>query len=418
MSEQQSGLRFDIYERVHLADTVAIQELDGVELIPEIRVSVEGEQAVIRGNLRLKGEYVGQSNDGTRSPQTFEHTIPVEITLPMSRIRSIDQISVEIDNFDIDLLSARSLNVTGVLSLHGIDMEQRMQDPWQEMVFVHEPEKADEQQPNEEPAIEAQAEAEQELTELPELPEVPKEQEAQAVSAQPEEPPDCGPFREEEKQQAAAASASNTASTEVQTEKRKRDELPEHAMDDFEALDEDSFDAPEEVPASAPVFAPSLGEDAETADLAEDDAEQASGTGSEADKVQAAPDKGEMKIAFGSKKDGDEGPADLKTFLGKSPFRGSASGSAGSAPARNEAEAKQDSAPSDQNDHTDAVEWKKLFLSANESHQFKKVRLCIVHKDDTLESIAEKYGKKPQELRLYNGLNDQEITEGQVLYIP
>jgi stage VI sporulation protein D len=409
MSEQQSGLRFDIYERVHLADTVAIQELDGVELIPEIRVSVEGEQAVIRGSLRLIGEYVGQSDDGTRSPQTFEHTIPVEITLPMSRIRSIDQVSVEIDNFDIDLLSARSLNVTGVLSLHGIDMEQRMQEPWQEMVFVHEPEKADEQQPNEEPAIEAQAEAEQEL---------PEEKEAQAVSAQPEEPPDSGFFREDENQQSAAATASNTASLEVQPEKRKRDELPEHAMDDFEALDEDSFDAPEEVPASAPVAAPSQDEEAETADMEADGAEQASGTGSEADKVQAAPDKGEMKIAFGSKKDGDESPADLKTFLGKSPSRGIASGSAGSAPTRNEAETIQDSAPSDRNDQTDAVEWKKLFLSANESQQFKKVRLCIVHKDDTLESIAEKYGKKPQELRLCNGLNDQDITEGQVLYIP
>jgi stage VI sporulation protein D len=104
--------------------------------------------------------------------------------------------------------------------------------------------------------------------------------------------------------------------------------------------------------------------------------------------------------------------------LGKSPSRGIASGSAGSAPTRNEAETIQDSAPSDRNDQTDAVEWKKLFLSANESQQFKKVRLCIVHKDDTLESIAEKYGKKPQELRLCNGLNDQDITEGQVLYIP
>jgi stage VI sporulation protein D len=67
---------------------------------------------------------------------------------------------------------------------------------------------------------------------------------------------------------------------------------------------------------------------------------------------------------------------------------------------------------------SDVLEWKNLFISASEEQQFRKVRLCIVHKEDTLESIAKKYDRKPQELRLYNGLSDQEITEGQVIYIP
>ena len=39
--------------------------------------------------------------------------IPVEITVPLNRVSSLDDIAVEIENFDVDLLSKRSLNITG-----------------------------------------------------------------------------------------------------------------------------------------------------------------------------------------------------------------------------------------------------------------------------------------------------------------
>src|SRR5262249_33818217 len=50
----------------------------------------------------------------------------------MNRIHRLDDISVEIDNFDVDLLSTRTLNITGVLSLKGIELGQSSpQEEWQ-----------------------------------------------------------------------------------------------------------------------------------------------------------------------------------------------------------------------------------------------------------------------------------------------
>lgn len=132
MTEQRSGLRFDIYERVHLAEGAAsIQELDEMELIPHIQVASFDEQAVLKGNLWLGGRYVGEGNESGR---TLEHFIPVEITLPLSRVHRLDEVTVEIENFDVELLSARTLNVTGVLTLHGVDMLSAKDEQWNEPV--------------------------------------------------------------------------------------------------------------------------------------------------------------------------------------------------------------------------------------------------------------------------------------------
>ncbi|MGZ9585141.1 LysM peptidoglycan-binding domain-containing protein [Paenibacillus marinisediminis] len=146
--DESYGLRFDIYERVHLSDEhVGIDQLEEVELTPHIQVLPAGEQVTVRGSLLLAGAYIGTSED--RRSQTLEHWIPVEITLPLNRVRSLDEIRVDIENFDVDLLSTRSLNITGVLSLRGIYMEQPEQPAWESEQFtvIHEAHESSE--PNE-----------------------------------------------------------------------------------------------------------------------------------------------------------------------------------------------------------------------------------------------------------------------------
>lgn len=49
---------------------------------------------------------------------------------------------------------------------------------------------------------------------------------------------------------------------------------------------------------------------------------------------------------------------------------------------------------------------------------FRKVRLCIVQREETLDTIAEKYQLSTRELTMYNRLSGQVVEEGQVLYIP
>ena len=135
MYDESYGLRFDIYERVHLSDEhIGIDQLEEVELTPHIQVLPAGEQVTVRGSLLLSGAYLGTSED--RRSQSLEHWIPVEITLPLNRIRSLEEIRVDIENFDVDLLSTRSLNITGVLSLRGIHVEQPAQPAWEAEQFT------------------------------------------------------------------------------------------------------------------------------------------------------------------------------------------------------------------------------------------------------------------------------------------
>lgn len=50
--------------------------------------------------------------------------------------------------------------------------------------------------------------------------------------------------------------------------------------------------------------------------------------------------------------------------------------------------------------------------------QYAKLKLCIVQEKDTLESLAERYETTTLHIRNQNRLEDDDISEGQLLYIP
>lgn len=317
MPNQASGLRFDIFERVHLDSEIqGIETLEELELVPNIEVETQDEQALLRGHLLLSAQYSAEGE--TREAERLEHQIPVEITLPMSRVQNVQDIGIRIDHFDVDLVSPKSLNVTGVLSLSGIEVAGAQQSAeWdREDVFVHEAQ-----------AEEAEAEAEAEAQDYR-----PSNEEAEATI-------------EEEA---------------VQSEN-----------DEIEASQE-------------------AGED-------------------EQPEIAAAPVRTEPKIAFTSQKASDAAQ-DLNALISKAPSASQAAGS--TAQERAEEPAAKGTA--------DALEWKKLFLTREaEDQQFSQMRLCIVQKEETLEGIAERYGKNPRELVLFNRLGDQAaVQEGQIIYIP
>nr|WP_243864398.1 LysM peptidoglycan-binding domain-containing protein [Paenibacillus castaneae] len=67
----------------------------------------------------------------------------------------------------------------------------------------------------------------------------------------------------------------------------------------------------------------------------------------------------------------------------------------------------------------DEIEWKNLFLGKrSEDNDFRKIRLCIVQRDETLDLIASRYSLNPREIINHNRLNESTISEGQLLYIP
>ncbi len=362
MSQQSSGLRFDIYERVHLPDnTIGVKEINGIELTPEISVVAQGEQAVLKGYLALTGTYAGEG-ETRNEEELLTHRIPVEITLPLNRVENVNDIRVEIENFDVDVLSPRTLNVTGVLSLGGIEMASALEPAWreeEEVVFSHRVEPAA-------PAPEPEPEPVAALA-------------AEAPAPEPEPIPISAP----------AAVDEPTATIAAANE-------PEAApIEASEAANESPNEAANEAPNEAP-------NEPEAIEALE--AQEA-----------PAPEKQEIKIAFAGKSpEAEPSPIGVNAIMSmagaaaaeKRPESPPAS-EAAAAPAESSGEGK------------DRLEWKKLFLRPNaDETSFRKVRMCIAQKEDTIETIADRYQKNVRELMLYNRINDQYLQEGQVVYIP
>jgi stage VI sporulation protein D len=372
VADQQSGLRFDIYERVHLSeDTAAIRELDEVELVPHIQVYTEEEQALLKGHLYLTGQYEGTDGEAKR---TLEHLIPVEITLPLNRIQDVSQVSVNIDNFDVDILSPRSLNVTGVLTLHGIEMLSLPDSAWEEeeeTIFVHEAPSynAPEQREAAVPAEPALVYAEEEIVQEPAYAWAPflrKPEEGYRAEEPAAEQPQSPAWN------APAEEADEVA--EVYVDPTENAELPEwtQAAAENEQLNE------------VPAQLPALEESAEAGPQEE---------------------KKEVKIAFNSKSPSSDTSYHLQSLIHTNPhdYR-----------AAELVEEVLSPTP-----RTDALEWKRLFSrEQEEERRVRQLKVCIVQKEETLEDIASRYGLNPKEIQLYNRLTDGEIAEGKTLLIP
>ncbi|MBD2870462.1 LysM peptidoglycan-binding domain-containing protein [Paenibacillus arenilitoris] len=411
MSDQTNGLRFDVYERVHLPDDVAaIDELEEIELVPRIQVIDQGDHAVLKGQLLLSGVYRGQKE--SESPLALEHWIPVEITLPMNRISRLDDISIEIDNFDVDLLSARTLNITGVLSLRGISaqpiQEQDEDEVWREEPFtvVHEREAFDERQTEasgREPAYEEAAY-------------IPEETEAESESFV-----DLESQREADEAAVTISSASPEtvwsssqlfASPPQQREQNGEEERANEATG--EQPEADSW-----LSASSP-FAEEAQQEPETERSQDEDQIPQAPSYFELQQEQEAepelePEKQELRIALNVKQPENEGGQGVnvgfQTLLQTSRREQAARQAAEETARQEQAEVREPSG--------DEIEWKTLFLGKqSEEREFRKIRMCIVQRDETLEAIATRYSLNPREILIYNRLEESDVSEGRLLYIP
>lgn len=435
MFDQSHGLRFDIYERIHLSDELpGIAELEEVELIPEIKVIQREDRAELYGQLLLTGLYRGE-NDRT---ERLEHAIPVEITVPLTRVSSLDDIGVEIENFDIDLLTMRTVNITGVLSLRGIGGAEP-QPAWhqEEYTVAYSPDE-------EEQAKVTQAEFREQENDT--LYENSLWTFGEGAGELQTEEPDKAVFAEEaansllpessEVPQAADSSSAGQREKEVKAQTHSLEARPGYSGSGstgplsnhfFAAREKEETAEPASFETAAPVGIHVVNQEGLTlsADTSGADPQPAQedtaifieqGSADEVfAAVEAVPpqdEKQDLKIALGSNKEDavpSKDPLTFSSLLSSSRSRKEqeilASEDAAAAPAVKEAG----------NDS----EWKSRFIGGVGGNDlFRKVRLCIVQREETLDSIAEKYQLSARELVMYNRLSGQNVEEGQVLYIP
>lgn len=444
MSEINNGLRFDIYERVHLPDNVAeIDELEEIELVPRIQVIDQGDQAVLQGQLVLNGIYRAQ---GTEDEQVaLEHWIPVEISLPMNRVTRLDDITVDIDTFDVVLLSSRALNITGVLSLRGIVLEQEEdENAWDQESFVatHERSEEDEQlqlqdddqyeyryEANEEEdqEIESEPEFESESEVLEQSFEQREEQEEQVIYVQQEveeEEQVIYVYQEAEEEEQISYSFQNAAEEVEQAENYRLDKafihyedqkIQEEPQEIETVFTEQQWESEETVRESGRQLSvadhvayesTTEAADAVAAEEVEDESTEV---------VEAANQDREIQIAWNENKNQNE-TLGIRTILNSS-LREQAAHQASLLQQEQERERQQEEAKKQVVE--EEIEWKQMFLNKrSEQNEFKRIRMCIVQKEDTLEEIALRYNINARDLLNANKLHESAISEGQLLYIP
>lgn len=452
MFDQSYGLRFDIYERINLTeDLPGIDELEEAELIPHIQVISQQDQATLRGHLLLAGLYKGDTEAGETEP--LEHWIPVEITVPLNRVSSLDDIAVEIENFDVDLLSKRSLNITGVLSLKGIQAAAPggRDQVWanEEFTVVHAPEATDysneeqqfgEQQFASNPYDQFQGGANSDANSVSPSYFNEAQPRAQESGTDARTQQYLASWAQYENQTRDSQASDSTVSISGATEAQDTVEYALHSETEAQAAEpsipsvwqfERAASQPEqEDPAAGfPGVIERKGEEVEAVPVLESpETEETQAVFAEeavpledmdditeevSVKADEVPTKPELKVAFNTKNSSTNSTSGvgLSSLLQSS--RTVQDQDQAARDEEEEAEELVDSASAED------VEWKSLFLgNRREETPFRKVRMCIVQREETLDVIAERYQLTPRELLLYNRMSEQNVEEGQVLYIP
>jgi len=420
VTDHLNGLRFDIYERVHLPDDVAaIEELEEIELVPHMQALPQEDQVLLRGHLLLSGIYRSQESTGVSQ---LEHWIPVEISLPLNRIQNVEELAVEIDNFDVDLLTTRSLNVTGVLALRGLEVQAAQIPIWRDDSFtvVHQaqPEQVDEPQ-----SVPLSDEVREQYESLGLITDSNDNYDNNELLGSPAD----GALIEQEREDAWHV--------QTETDALSNDAYKEsNWLSMFQNLEGSRKDEA----ASSPIIAesPPYESSVQWGDLSKErfvepeliqqpdqalELEMNHDAGSQA-KHQLNEEQPDVRVAMGGK------PLEAIVMATHQSGVGLLS-QLGEKGAKREAElrlleaAQAEEAAQQANASAqstgDELEWTRLFLNnGGQAQSFRKVKMCIVQREETLDLIANRYNVQPRELQLYNRLNEPYLSEGQVLYIP
>ncbi len=433
--DHSSKLSFSIEESVWLNKGQEVDEIISLSLDPEITVQEQGEYVLIRGGLKLTGEYRSNSNpiateeteslasqvafrsieevtlneDGTGE---IRHHFPIDVTIPQERIRSLDDIYVIVDSFDYDLPERGCIQLTADISITGMSTGTSKREVLEERSEVEEERNFHFESFIEEPTDEetvvafptGQTEDEIEVERVEEEQNVILDQ-AKEITLETSEEVNSEVTEVEEVRATQEVD-------QVLEEVRSIQEVDQAS--EVEVLEEDQERSEEVAEAASEVVA--VEEVVPEADVAEFEVASV-----EVKEVNVPT------IAFGVVKDR---PKDTDEVAEKS----EAFSLSKSFPTTRQKEVKQQQAETRKdNQAAEKVESQEVeaktqreenalyltkMLTKGEGEQFKKLKICIIRENETLETIAARYEMTTSTLIRVNRLNDANVTEGQILYIP
>ncbi|WP_421380244.1 stage VI sporulation protein D [Bacillus salacetis] len=378
MSQEQSCLRFSLEEAVWFKKGQEVEELLSISLDPHITIQEQEQYVLIRGTLDLTGEYLPTSSNEEEEPDNwydlqhngkyvhrvdyrekgeceFTHSFPVDVTIPKNRIANLDEIDVYVDSFDYVVPENACLKLNADLTISGIYGEQQ----------VHAPIELAEDQVIEPvyrsaPAAEIFQEAEEEES-FGELEEA-----------------DYEVGRDEEE-------------AEVETEVYYEEEPAGEEEDTYEPFTVEGRKAPEEEEEVViPISYEAKQEAAPVFSYDEEEFEYARGEQIQFEEEEAVEPVQEVE---------QEEDLEYEEESSSSP----------------EAETKKKSLFKKKSETISLTD----FFARKDEERAAKMKVCIVQQGETLELIADKYELSiPQLLRVNHLEAHQDVSEGQVLYIP
>ncbi|MBO1514743.1 stage VI sporulation protein D [Metabacillus bambusae] len=383
MSQEQQQLRFSVEESVWFQKGQEVSELLTISLDPDISIHEHDQYISIRGALQLTGEYkidteanvqdqfeyanvryVNEISTREDGVSIINHRFPVDITIPRNRIQDLDEVYVSIESFDYELPELKCLKLVADLSISGISKEET------------EPTAAD--------VSERPEEIEEEVFEP-----LYRGQQSQPFANKDDtftsfEQSGAHPF-------SSYYQESDTVEEDVDKLSPVKTEAPSREVEKV------SEEEKEVEVVSTPVLEEIDEVDSENQEVQEDQQDQQEDLYDpfvvEVRKQEEEPvEPQEVQYSFFSK---SESLANVN----------------------NKAEAEEEN-EREENDPKDAHYLTSLF-ARDEEEDFSKLKMCIVQQGDTIELISERYEISVQQLLRVNEFHaDQDVYEGQILYIP
>lgn len=140
MGINENVFTFDIEESMYFKQDQKVQNMLNLSLDPEITIQKYDDHVSIRGVLELSGEYIldpardeleieedytrqyiTDITEGSNNYNEFSHLIPVQISVPLYRVKNFEDMTAEITEFDYEISDKEHLLVTAQLSIYGID---------------------------------------------------------------------------------------------------------------------------------------------------------------------------------------------------------------------------------------------------------------------------------------------------------
>ncbi|UFJ39070.1 LysM peptidoglycan-binding domain-containing protein [Brevibacillus humidisoli] len=155
MTRHDELLSFQIRETVFLSsDKAGIGELKELELLPDVEIIENTQEISITGCLQLYGKYEParsaqtdesggsetllsamqftpfrleeeqQTSYYARGEQDLAHRIPLNVTIPLSRIKEIGEIYAIVDSLDYEMKTPYQLQIQAELKISGIELKE------------------------------------------------------------------------------------------------------------------------------------------------------------------------------------------------------------------------------------------------------------------------------------------------------